>query len=25
MTINGYLRNDGRKGIRNNIVVTYLV
>ena len=23
--INGYLRSDGRKGIRNNIVVTYLV
>ena len=23
--INGYLRDDGRKGIRNNIVVTYLV
>ena len=25
MMINGYLRSDGRKGIRNNIVVTYLV
>jgi altronate hydrolase len=23
--INGYLRNDGRKGIRNTIVVGYLV
>ena len=23
--LTGYLRADGRKGIRNNIVVTYLV
>lgn len=25
MTLNGYLRSDGRKGIRNSLVVTYLV
>jgi altronate hydrolase len=25
MNLTGYLRSDGRKGIRNNIVVTYLV
>ena len=25
MTINAYLRQDGRKGIRNIIVVAYLV
>ena len=25
MTLTGYLRTDGRKGIRNGIVVTYLV
>ena len=25
MIANGYLRNDGRKGIRNVLIVTYLV